>query len=430
MPFLLSLMPIASAVLSRLALLAILLLCARNLPADEFGIFGLSTTVMAVFSGFVSGGDMVLNRFTRAHFSASTSTALWLAYLGAVLLTSLAALLPASIFAYAIGLGGDHTITLLLTLAGGIVFGWGECIFAIIRAQGRVRVFFLLRDILPSVASLIVFGLLRPDTANAALAWFLLFPAAALLGAGLILQPWSWWTLRGRAMHIARLIGRHHFSLALGNLSIRLYVYIDVLILAAFAPLAMVGQYRLAAQLAVGFWIVQHFAFLGLPWQMRQRGNPAADLAVAQRQRLLVALTFLAIAASWPVLGFLLPFIGPDYSGAAALFFILLAIRATDLLWGPQHELMVSNRMTREDLLSSTAAILTWVAVFLPLTYLRADHLRDALTSTLAAATLGHLVRWHLLRRGGVMVPYGQPLGVVLPLLAALTILAAIRMLP
>lgn len=419
------LLPLASAILSRLAMLGTLLICARGMPPEEFGVFGLSTTVMAVMSGFVSGGDMVLNRFSKAGYNHTTATAIWLAYSGAVVIGSLATVIFGLGAALAMGVFTEHATAAWLTLLGGAVLGMGECIFAVLRARGHVKTFFLLRDILPTLATLTALLLLNPQQADPALALFAGFPAITAAVGIFLLRPWEWRPQLQRAIHVGRLIYRHHLSLALGNLWIRLYVYIDVLILAAVAPIALVGQYRLAAQVAVGFWIVQHFAFLGLPWQMRQRGDGAAFSQLAQRQRLLAAMTVLALLLAFPLLPLLLPFLGTMYASATKLFFLLLAIRATDLLWGPQHEMMVSNRLTRQDLMANIAAALSWLILFGILMWLKADHLSSALTASITAATFGHLLRLRALVQAGIEIPYGQPFGWRLPLLLAAGLAAA-----
>ena len=56
---------VLSAVWSRLGIYIVLVLAARNLPNDEFGVFAVLMAVAGIVNAMVSGGgDMWLSRFT------------------------------------------------------------------------------------------------------------------------------------------------------------------------------------------------------------------------------------------------------------------------------------------------------------------------------------------------------------------------------
>ena len=87
---------------------------------------------------------------------------------------------------------------------------------------------------------------------------------------------------------------RHTGGLIYGNFGSRLSIHIDVLILANLASIAAVGEYRAAAQFAIGFMVVQHFVFLSLPWQLRRTSEsgergPGLIWVVLQQRTLLLA---------------------------------------------------------------------------------------------------------------------------------------------
>jgi hypothetical protein len=192
---------------------------------------------------------------------------------------------------------------------------------------------------------------------------------------------------------------RHTLILQTSNLLARL-AYLDVFVLSTVIPIADVGNFRVAAQLALGFVVVQHFLFLSLPWQLRAaRHGGAGDIASHHRLLLaLASLAFVAIAVASP---WVLGLFGTRFRESAWVLQALLAIRFAGLLWGPQHELLVSNGQVVGDAMTNLSLVIVWVPVFL-VAWVFVDPLRAAIVATAAADTGAQLLRWWLLRKADV----------------------------
>src|SRR3989304_4201186 len=91
------LLPVASALASRLLVSLLLMVAARLLTPDRFGIFAVLTTIAGVVNAVVSGGgDMWLNRFSRMpRPGAFAAPRLWPYYLIIVLFQLAVAVLAA-----------------------------------------------------------------------------------------------------------------------------------------------------------------------------------------------------------------------------------------------------------------------------------------------------------------------------------------------
>lgn len=433
---------VASAIVSRLSVFAILILAARLLDAREFGAFAVTGVLMALVNALVSGGgDMWLNPFTqRGAGDRPRVPRIWGAYL--VICLSIAALvgggMAVGVYLFGrsgggLGLGaleGYHAAAVLGVL-GGVFAGLAETLLAIMRASGRVATFFVVRDLTLPLAMLGLFLWVQPPSAFDAVLVQTVAAFGAFLFVGLRLlgdrpslpMPGR---LRGGARR--RVIG-HTLGLIYGNLGSRLSIYVDVLVLTYLLSLDDLGHYRAATQFAIGFMVVQHFVFLTLPWQMRRAGpGPAAAAALARvraRQRMLLALSALAaavlVAAAEPIMHLL----GERFVAAAPIFQLYVVLRAVGLMWGPNHELLVSNGRAGWDAHANLVGVAVWLMAFAAACMAGATPVAAAVAASATGAIAAQGMRYGLVGRAGLTPVTGHPFGWVLPTLLAAGIGAA-----
>lgn len=412
---------VTSALISRSSLYLVLILLARLLTPADFGAFALLTVLIGVIAAVASGGgDMWLNRFTwHSASKARRAPRVWRVYLLACLATASVTL--------AIALGGaawtgnEYALAAAIAFAAGTVLGLAEALLAILRASNMLPSFFLLRDIIGPLGYVALILMFQPRSleiafviqlcVNAAL--FLCAGVAILINAGTLLPVVP--SRRGTG----RWVVRHTIGLVGGNLLSRLAMYADILVLGFFVSLADVGEYRVAAQVAIGFTIVQHFFFLGLPWQIRHLGLQHARglgfAAVLDRQRLLLLLSLVGLAALWKLADPLLSILGDRFQNVGFIFQLLLALRFIELLWGPQHEILVSKGKLGHDVSSNLLSLAAWIGGFLVVQAWLPEMYAAVLANILASA-VRHLYRHAVLMRLQLARPFGQPLGATLPL--------------
>jgi O-antigen/teichoic acid export membrane protein len=428
---------LTSAVVSRLSTFAALIAAARFLDPVDFGAFAVLTAIVGVINAFVSGGgDMWLNSFT-ASTSGKTQQAPRVShyYLGicAAIASLTFLLLGGAIFANRLGLFGlgplgGYQAAIIVAVAGASAAGLFEAQLAILRAGGRVATFFWLRDLITPVVILGLILLLRPSSTLGMMVVYTFVWIAVFLGVlGYVagsrtIMPKM--TLRGHLYpsRWLRLV-RHTVGLVYGNLGSRLSIYIDVLVLTYVVNLAQVGEYRAAAQFAVGFMVVQHFVFLGLPWQMRratQAGRPGPGYAwVLYQQRLLLLLSAVAVVALWLLAEPILALLGPRFISIAPLFQLFVLIRFVDLLWGPNHELLVSNGWTINDAHANVLALAAWALTFASIHTVGVPPLTAAVVATAVASLAAQTGRYLMLRRADLIPMMGHPFGPTLPVVGS-----------
>jgi O-antigen/teichoic acid export membrane protein len=434
----LALLPIASAVVSRLSVYATLIVTARLMDGEQFGVYAVCLVVVGILSALVTGGgDMWLNRFT-GELASQTGQAprLWPVYFAVVSVISIALLAAVSLAEIADlfperfgGLG-------LTTVAAATLVGMSEALLAVMRAGGAVRLFFVGRDILAPVSYLVVLIWLQPDSARRAL-----FLLVTLWGAGFIAiisrliwrAPLMLPAIRPPLGAWAPVV-RHTLGLIYGNLASRLSIYVDVLALTTVVTMTTAGEYRAAAQFTIGFMVIQHFVFLGLPWQMRRphrHAVPSAGLAaVVQRQRVLILLAATGGVVFWMAAYPLLALLGDRFVAMVPIFRILLLTRFASLLWGPQHEILVSNGLPVQDAHANMVSLAVWCLVFGGLLTSLAPLPAIVIANIVAALAL-HLYRRWLLRRYRLPEVFGHSLGPSAPLLlSALALCMALWALP
>lgn len=408
--------PLASALVSRLAAYAILLIAAHLLAPADFGAVTVLMVVAAILNALVSGGgDMWLNRFTKSK-QTTAGYAPWVrpAYLLLCATSAAGVVVAGLIAAYGLDMMGPRSDALVLAIVGAAVAGFAEALLAVVRASGRVTAFFVVRDFAAPLSFIAAIAVLQPRSAMGFFVIYASIWALVCLGAAL----WSA-VIKGTPTRPSRSSGalwipllRHTANLVAGNLSSRLAAYIDVLALTAIIPLAAVGEYRIAAQFAIGFMVIQHFFFLGLPWQMRRAGagdegeRAEAFARVMARQRSLVRLGFVAAALIWLLADPLLRLFGDRFVEAAWVLRALIVVRFAELLWGPQHEILISNGLVRSDALANGVALVVWIGAF-PMAATGFSPIAAAIIAVAAATVAGQLYRYYALQRAALPCPRG-----------------------
>jgi len=423
---------IGSAVFSRLAIYGTLIVAARLLRPDEFGAFAVAMTFVAIVTAFVSGGgDLWLNRFARAKdLRRGIAPASWAVYLRVA--TALAAILSVlAILASLVGAPiGVHGPLLAMTVIGASIAGIAESCLAIIRASGRVTLFFLLRDLTVPLLFLLLVVALHVDTALAII-WIY---SLVWLGALLVVVGYFAVNMSGmlpvarRRYRLLKPAVTHTLGLIYGNFGSRLGASLDTIVLSALIPLAEVGAYRMVAQFSLGFIVLQHFLFLGLPWQLgRSARGSLSDTGLkeaARRQRLLIGLSIAAVMILISGRHWFLSLIGPQFVEFSNVFCLLMVLRFSEILWGPQHEILVSHGRVLLDAHANVVAVAAWALAFLVLSPL-VPYVAAAVPAVGIASLAGQGARHYMIRSGRLPSLFGHPFGPALPVLATAAVIAA-----
>lgn len=412
---------VSSALISRSSLYVVLILLARLLTPVDFGAFALLTVLIGVIVAIASGGgDMWLNRFTWHRASkARRAPRVWRVYLLACL-SAAAAVLVVSL-AGAAWYGQEYALAAALAFFAATVLGLAEALLAILRASNMLTSFFLLRDIVGPLGFVGLIALLRPSTLEAAFAIQLAVNAFLLLCAGMVmlLNAGTLLPVVPPRRCALRWVARHTAGLMVGNLSSRMAAYADILVMGFFVSLTDVGEYRVAAQVAIGFTIVQHFFFLGLPWQIRHVGQEHAKglgfAGVLERQRLLLVLSLLGLVALCLAADPILSVLGERFRNVGMIFRLLLMLRFVELLWGPQHEILISNGRLANDVLSNVVSLAGWSAIFL-VSQRYLPQLHAAVLANVLSSAGRHFYLHVVMVRLQLARPFGHPFGATLPL--------------
>ena len=432
------LLALVSAVVSRLSIFAALIAAARFLDPIDFVAFTVLTAIVGVINALVSGGgDMWLNSFTASesgrtqmaprvssyYLGICTGIAIFVFFLlgGAVIANR------ASVFD--LGPIEGYNSALLVAVVGAVAAGLFEAQLAILRAGSRVALFFWLRDLITPVVVLGLILVVQPSSTLGMMGvytfiWIVVFFSVLgyVAGSRKILPKKTMMSGTVRQWRLIKLL-RHTSGLVYGNLSSRLSIYIDILVLTYVVNLSQVGEYRAAAQFAVGFMVVQHFVFLGLPWQMRratQAGRPGAGYAwVLHQQRLLLVLSAIAVVALWLLAESLLSLLGTRFLAVVPLFQLFVLIRFVDLLWGPNHELLVSNGWTLNDAHANILALMGWAVTFAIIFMVGMQPLIAAVVATAIASLIAQTGRYIMVKRANLIPMMGHPFGPILPFLGS-----------
>ena len=305
----------------------------------------------------------------------------------------------------------------VLAVLGACFAGMFEALLAVLRAGNRVTEFFTFRDLTTPVALLALIVLLRPESAVQLMSlycgvWATVFAVALLYIRGVVtVFPSIFQVSLRRWMSLLR----HTAGLIYGNFGSRLSIHIDVLVLANIVSIVSVGEYRAAAQFAIGFMVVQHFVFLSLPWQLR-RASEAGEQGpghvwVASQQRTLLLVAGSAFILLWILAESLLSLLGQRFVAVADIFRIFALIRFVDLLWGPNHEMLVSNGYTVQDAHANIVALLVWLLTFALERSLEIDYIAAAVVATALASLAAQITRYRVIRSAGLIPVMGHGLG-------------------
>lgn len=432
---------ITSALVSRLAAFGTLIAAARLLDPVDFGVFAVLTAVVGVINAVVSGGgDMWLNSFTGS-FSRRTRQAPrvsphYLAICAVLAATTVG--LSGSVLALSYlppvqqwvathvpdvaPLLTQYPLVILLAILGACLSGLFEALLAVLRSGSRVTAFFVFRDLTTPLILLGLILILRPTDAIG-----MMMVYAGVWG-GIFLVAFLY--VRGAPDILPRMVAigrqrwksllRHTAGLLYGNFGSRLSIHIDVLVLAHIVSIASVGEYRAAAQFAIGFMVVQHFVFLSLPWQLRrttQSGQPGQGYHwVNLQQKTLLGVAFLALILLWVFAEALLGLLGDRFELVASIFRFFVVIRFIELLWGPNHEMLVSQGHTIRDAHANMVILFGWIAAFMLARAMAMEAIPAAVIATIGASCLGQAVRYRMLRQIGLLPVMGHRLGPALPL--------------
>lgn len=419
------LLSVSSAVISRAGDFTILIVAAQLLKPLDFGAFTVFMVIIGLINAMVSGGgDMWLNRFTIARSSkAGRAPCIWPYYIAT------SGLLGIAVIALGvIGVLGTRSDILQpgqlenyyfaagLAIATAVIGGFAESILAVLRSAGRITLFFALRDISRPLLILGALIFLEPSSVDAVIGLTLAVWSLLLLisfsyyfgfnAAHLSAPSFSW--RQFRLSRWARL-SRHTAFLIAGNLTSRLSAYLDVFVLMEIVGFVAVGEYRAAAHFAVGFMVVQHFVFLGLPWQVRQLKTLEGAQSVQKRQRLLLGLSGIALLSLAVLSEWILLLLGERFVTVAPIFILFLCLRFSEITWGPQHEILISNGLTAQDIKAGLIGTGVWILAF-SATYPFVDAIPAAVSAAAVASFAGQLTRRIALSKAGVGPVYGHPL--------------------
>jgi O-antigen/teichoic acid export membrane protein len=428
----LSLLPFASAIISRLSIYATLIIAARTLDSEQFGVYAVCMVIIGLLAALVTGGgDMWLNRFTgQIGVMTGQAPRLWPVYFLVVLTISVGLLAVVVLVEVTELVPDKHKGIPLATAVAAVLSGVSEALLAIMRAGGSLRLFFLVRDI---GSPLVYLGLLAFADVNTALDAMMLYVylwgsiffslALRLLWRAPQMLP----AIRPPLIALFP-VTQHTVGLIYGNLTSRLATHADVLVLTSFVSIVALGEYRVAAQFAIGFMVIQHFVFLGLPWEMRySRSRPSYFLGlsmVANRQRLLITLGALGGGLLWLGAMPLLALLGERFVDVASIFRLLLITRFASLLWGPQHELLISNGLPTQDANANLASLGVWTVSFFSLQQ-AFGALDAAVAANVLSVAAAHIYRLRILRKHRLPEIYGHPFGPAAPMVLSLAVLVA-----
>jgi O-antigen/teichoic acid export membrane protein/GT2 family glycosyltransferase len=405
------------ALFSRIAAYLTLIVAARIMIPEEFGAFAVLTVLGGVINALVSGGgDMWLNRFvTRDDVARSHPPAVWPLYLTISLFVSTVAMISMALVVVFVPALAPQAGAILMTVLAFSLAGMSESLLAMMRATGRTVLFFGVRDIFVPLTVLALLLLWRPEDA---IGFFAILAAVwavillALFAYALLAERWKAGKGWARKSLIPPVV-KHTELLMLTNLGSRAANYIDVMVLLFFVGLADLGEYRIAAQFAIGFIVVQHFVFLSLPYQLRNVGTSGERALSQQRlresQRTLIVIAALAFVFVLVLAEWLLSFLGARFVESAFVVKAMFLIRFLELLWGPQHEILISNGLVRFEVAASVAGIAAWLLTFAA-SFTQFDPITAGVIATGLGVHTGHMVRAATLTTRDIYCPRILPL--------------------
>jgi hypothetical protein len=407
-----SVFAVATAGFSRLSTLLILTLGSKFMSPKEFGIFTILFIIAGMISAVVSGGgDMWLNKFTRydraIHNKGSIINRY---YLRTSLLLGLFFIPIAGLFIFtAASFFGFSGKVLGLAIIYGVIAGLNETLFAIIRSTNRVGIFFLLRDFLCPV---FLIGILFFNSIGSTVYFFmissLLFGGLSIIILGFLLLKAKYYLPKSSKKLNNFSIYMYTFSLISNNLSSRLLLGLDSLMLTFFMPITLIGYYRLCSQFAGGFNVVQHFSYLALPWHFHKtsdgQSSKKGSMEIKTQYKALVMCSLASLILLTGGSGLILDFFGMQAFQLKIPFILFLIIRFAEILWGPMHEKLISNGKITDEMLANIGGIFAWLFVF----FIAINFLTPIYASVWAVAAsslAGQYIRYMVLKSYGLNLP-------------------------
>jgi len=362
----------AAAVVSRSFIFVITLYSSQVLSPDEFGIFMLVLLLSNCLAAIVSGGgDMWLNRFNSySHTLYHKPPAITRYYLQSCLMLAALVIVCAGISAgYIVNYKVSSSY---FAISFGMVWaaftGMTESCLSAFRSVRDLKYFFFIRDFLTPFVTFLGTVILGIKTAAD---FFLISGIITSFSAVLIMYAlknilkiniFTGFTIPKKGILLYTL------SLVINNFTARLANSVDSLLLGWLMPLSVVGKYRMGAHFSNAFVVVQHFVFLALPWQLRSSVTPSLEEESNQelnlRNNILIISCILALILLIGLAKPGLQFLGEQYENYQLIFCIFLMMRFSEVLWGPQHEILISNNKIYEDTLANIVAIVMSLIVF------------------------------------------------------------------
>ena len=389
-----SLIGFFGALYSKSSLLVNLLIANTFMHPNEFGRLSLFIILANVIAAVVScGGDMWLNQFTRRSNATNNESSLFsrdylqLSIKIAVVVTSIALVL------FFIRL--DYSLALFTA----VTLGLNETGMAIIRSSNRVMKFFIVRDILfPGFLTASLF-IIKPLSVSY---YFTITIVVNVLFFAIILfyiYRYKNIYLRKSNLMQQKKILFYTSGLIFNNFVSRLNGAIDTLLLGHYLPIDLVGKFRLGTQVANGFMILQHYLCLSMPWQLFNPKNKKTVSLIKQNHMFLLALTLLSVIVII-LLNPLLPLVLGTFTDTLRIpLFIILLVRFLELLWGPQHELLISNGKIKEDTIASISGFITFIIGFFTCYFFNISILYSITAGLCLSAHVSQIARRYILKK-------------------------------
>lgn len=389
-----SLVGFLGALYSKSSLLVNLLIANTFMDPKEFGRLSLFLILANVVAAIVScGGDMWLNQFTRrSNANNNESSLLSRDYLRlslkiASIVTAIATIL------YFI------TLDYSLALFAAIVLGLNETGMAIIRSSNRVMKFFIVRDILfPGILTASLF-FIKPLSVSYYFTVIIIVNTAFFIITLFYLNKYKDVYLRKSNIIQQKSILFYTTGLIVNNFISRLNGAIDTLLLGHYLSIDLVGKFRLGTQVANGFMILQHYLCLSMPWQLFNPKNKKTVSLIKQSHLFLLSLTLISVIAIILLNPFLPLVLGTFTETLRIPLFIILLVRFLELLWGPQHELLISNGKIEEDTTASLIGLVAFIASFFICHLLNISILYSITVGLCLSAHVSQITRRYILKK-------------------------------
>jgi len=403
------LLSVTAAVVSRYSMLLVTIVNTQMMPSEEFGLFVILLLIANLITAFVScGGDMWLNRFSRPRHLAKNHAPIVarlylkisIALAGVVVLTALyLGFFNSAAFNHA-GRG------IAWCLAWAAMTGIIETILAVLRTTHVIQRFFIIRDFFMPIALIASIVFFKVNTVEK---FFMIAFTIGAITLGLLSKlvfsrkhhyfPHTRW----HGQLFQKVIIGHTIALILNNLLARLANGQDALLLARTESMVLVGQYRFVTHFAYAFNMIQHYVFLAFPWQLRKANANSTYFKETQgiklRQLLLIISAFPALVLLIFIAKPLLTILGPEFPLMALPLSFCLIIRFSELLWGPQHEILISNKKVFWDTLANVITILIGGCVFFTSLHYWENGIASGLFSLGFSSIAGQLTRHFILKK-------------------------------